>query len=220
MTNETKWHEILIELKSNKEEFYKSYKCLHVNREPSAQTVEKHVKILVEKYNSIRTILHVNYNKFTTEHRREANEIFTYVRDLFLRICGRYNLNICVPESLGSPVDLKVCDNSVIESDSSDSEFDEITEINEPTSNTKIEKLAKMPLSATDFLNLATKILPDFDGRPENLQRFLDAINLVKTQATGNEEILSELIKTKLTGSTRQLIGSGEKEIDKIVMMK
>lgn len=52
----------------------------------------------------------------------------------------------------------------------------------------------------------AAKLLPDFDGKPENLQSFLDAISLVDLIKGDHEGVAVNLVKTKLKGVARTLI--------------
>lgn len=127
------------------------------------------------------------------------------MRDKLIRIFARYKLRILVPNYLGEEVDKSLVDD--IQSENlSLSESESESDHTEPN----------MPLSALDFLNFATKILPEFDGRSENLRRFLDAISWAQTQIEGHENLCVELIKTKLVGSSRNLVGK-ENSIDQIV---
>lgn len=70
--------------------------------------------------------------------------------------------------------------------------------------------------SSIDFLNFASRIVPEFDGSPENLQRFVDAVNLVNENAGTNESSAVSLIKTKLSGTARNFI-TNESTVNEIV---
>lgn len=69
-----------------------------------------------------------------------------------------------------------------------------------------LSPLEKMTQTVTQFLGLASKVLPDFDGRPENLQSFLDALLLVESIKDIHEPVTVNLIKTKLKGTARNLL--------------
>ena len=212
MSLENKWEVILNQIGTYKEEFNRSYKCLNIKTKPTKQTFERHFQILEKTYNEIRALLHVNFNRLSTEHKKEALDIFGKLRDRLLRLSGRYKLRIFIPKTIDRVLDVNVLDENLESADSAESD----SENSGSDSFSSADLDIKMPLNTIDFLNLATKILPDFDGKPENLTRFLDAINLAKTQSAGHEETLVSIIKTKLTGSTRNVI-SDEQTVDAIV---
>nr|CAH7723093.1 unnamed protein product [Callosobruchus chinensis] len=70
-----------------------------------------------------------------------------------------------------------------------------------------------MPLSAPEFFNLASKIVPaEFDGSEDKLTPFLDALALLKA----NVEI-HESIAARLTGKARSIVG-GSGTLDDIIL--
>lgn len=70
------------------------------------------------------------------------------------------------------------------------------------------DKSKVIKMNPVEFLNIATKLLPDFDGKYENLARFLDALNLVNSIKETHEILAVNLIKSKLTGTARNLIST------------
>lgn len=62
-----------------------------------------------------------------------------------------------------------------------------------------------MTLSSTEFLGSAAELISDFDGKHENL-RFLDSVELINSIKESYENLAVNLIKTKLKGTTRNLI--------------
>jgi len=69
--------------------------------------------------------------------------------------------------------------------------------------------ISEMPaMTPAEFINTAAKLIPDFDGKFENLQRFLDALTLLDSIKGDHESIAITLIKTKLIGTARNLISS------------
>lgn len=200
------WKNLIVTVGNLKEEFEKSYKCINKSAPVTDVTLNKHIDILILKYNSVSRILKAYYHKLTPDHKSESQKIFSDLRDKLIRIFSRYKLRILVPNYLGEEVDKSLVDDTQSENLSSSE--------SESESDHKTEPI--MPLSALDFLNFASKILPEFDGRSENLQRFLDAISLAKTQIEGHENLCVELIKTKLVGSSRNLL-ENENTIDQIV---
>lgn len=194
------WEEILNNIDVLKTEFDKSYKCINKHAPPTELTLNKHIQILIENYNGIRGILNVSYKNLSSDHVKEADSIFSKLRDRLVRVFGRYNLHFHVPSTLSEELDISVDNNSSSESELTEEETD-----------------VKMVLSALDFLNFASKIIPDFDGKPENLQRFVDAIDLATSQVETHENILINLIKTKLVGTARNAI-SNETSVAAIIV--
>nr|CAH7726153.1 unnamed protein product [Callosobruchus chinensis] len=65
-----------------------------------------------------------------------------------------------------------------------------------------------MPLSAPEFFNLASKIVPaEFDGSEDKLTPFLDALALLKANVEIHESIAVAYVKTRLTGKARSIVG-------------
>ena len=61
-----------------------------------------------------------------------------------------------------------------------------------------------------------SKLIPDFDGKSENLRSFLDSLQLVDAVKDTHEEAAVSVIKTKLRGNARNLI-SDESTISQII---
>lgn len=83
-----------------------------------------------------------------------------------------------------------------------------MTRENTENSSESLPPVANMTQTVTQFLGLASKLLPDFDGKPENLQSFLDALALVESIKETHEQVAINLIKTKLKGAARNLLSS------------
>lgn len=77
-----------------------------------------------------------------------------------------------------------------------------------------------MAQTVTQFLGLASKLLPEFDGKPENLASFLDAIGLVDSIKETHEAVAVSLVKTKLKGTARNLINSETTLADIVAKLK
>ena len=76
-----------------------------------------------------------------------------------------------------------------------------------------IEKLqtntkSNMPQTATEFLNTAAKLIPEYDGKTDNLQSFIDSLCLVDSIKETHEAIAVNLLKTKLKSAIRNSIYS------------
>lgn len=123
-------------------------------------------------------------------------------RDLLVKTLARYNIPYEVPHSIGEPVriDLDICiPTGKIE------QFDPILE--ETDSDTEQSQFEDtMTQTVVEFLNTASRLIPDFDGKFENLRSFVDALNLVDGLKGSHEEVAVNLIRTKLKGNARNLI--------------
>lgn len=73
-----------------------------------------------------------------------------------------------------------------------------------------------MTQTVTEFLKTAASLIPDFDGRVENLASFIDALELVNSIKESHEAVAVSLVKTKLKGLARNLI-SNEDSLRRII---
>lgn len=185
------WENIIERITELRTKFGQSFKSLNQNRPTKQETIEKHLDILFKNYNAIRAELHRNYERFTTQHKDEANNIFHTLRDKLIKILHKHNINTKVPLTLGCPVIREI-----LETDEKE-DFETDTE-----GNPEII----MPRTEDDILDKTTKIVPVFDGKVTELQSFLDALTLIDRIKDTHEEVAIEVIKTKLKGQARNLI--------------
>lgn len=131
------------------------------------------------------------YSTVPPNNQAQLREFLFDLRDKLLRVFGRYNTKLDVPLSISRGI-TPVLNNSF------DSDTDSDGDTNPEVKMTE--------LSVTEFLNFATKVLPEFDGKPENLQWFIDGIDRMNTQIATHVQVAISLIKTKLAGNTRSII--------------
>lgn len=194
------WQLIVGKVRRIKEKFDRSHKCLNTDRPTKDETVEKHINILFESLEEIRVVLNVHYDRLTTSHKSAAENFFTDVRGKLVSLLSRRGLEVKVTTNLHETV---IYDQKTINP-------------REPASTSKIRPLPEtnelinkdMALTVVEFLGLASKILPEFDGKSENLRSFLDALALLDTVKGTHESVAVELVKTKLKGTARNLISS------------
>jgi len=60
-----------------------------------------------------------------------------------------------------------------------------------------------MAITPIEFLKLPSSLIPEFDGKAENLKSFLDSFNLVNSLKESHEALVVNLIKNKLKGHAR-----------------
>jgi len=72
----------------------------------------------------------------------------------------------------------------------------------------KLSNNITMAQSSIDFINTASKHIPVFDGKVKNLTSFIDALQIIELIKGVHEQLAVSIIKTKLKGVDRNLIGN------------
>lgn len=215
MLSTTKWNQLQQSLQNIKSVFDKSYKCLNKSKLPSTKTQIKHLQILTTQHNSIVCILRSTFSLLTEAHKTEVKNYFDSIKTRLDVLFKRLEIQTTVPQSLYEILDLKFKDSSEVEeSENSDTDTEENNTLNitnylvtDSDVNTSSNNTSTI-MTPVEFLNAASKLLPDFDGKFENLQRFLDAISIVDSIKDTHELLAVSLIKSKLTGYARNLINT------------
>lgn len=212
------WPAIVNKLRLLEEHFDKAYKCLNTPKAPTRdETVEKHLNVLFTRFEQIRTLINVNYTRLTHGHQRAAENYFLQIRNKLTNVLSRRDLNINIPESIHEElkydpeIQAEKFSSSVLPSTSTKKVSENLASTKQTETNTEqipdnLSISKNMAQTVTQFLGLASKILPDFDGKPENLQSFLDALALVDSVKDAHEQVAINLIKTKLKGTARNLL--------------
>jgi len=65
-----------------------------------------------------------------------------------------------------------------------------------------------MTQSNIGFVNTSSKLIPVFDGKAENLTSFIDTLQVIESIKGEHEQLAVSIIKTKLKGVARNLIGN------------
>lgn len=197
------WSQIVVKVRLVKEYFDRSYKCLNTDRPTKTETIEKHIRTLFTTLEDIRVILNVHYSRLNTSHKAAADNFFLDVCQKLVNVLSRKKLDVTLPSTLHERVEYSdELRNLLLEVDSQAS-------ADEPQKSSTIsDKVGDMPQTVTEFLGLAAKLVPEFDGKPENLQAFIDALNLLETIKETHEAVAVNVIKTKLKGTARNLITS------------
>lgn len=202
------WQLIVSKVRLIKEKFDRSLKCLNTDRPTRDETVEKHINVLFQSLEEIRVVLNVHYSRLTTSHKSAADNFFTDVRGKLVSVLSRRGLDAKVPTNLHETI-IYNAKTANPQDTASTSKIQPL-----PRSNELVNE--DMALTIVEFLGLASKILPAFDGKSENLRSFLDALTLLNSVKGTHESVAVELIKTKLKGTARNLISS-ESTIQEII---
>lgn len=204
------WQQIVNKVRLIKEHFDRSYKCINTDRPTKGETVEKHTKILFDRLEEIRVVLNVHYSRLTISQKSAADNFFTDVGDKLVNVLSRRGLKVNLPTTLHERVEYSV--NTEHPPDEPSSHSGVKCAVENTSSNISGKSIIStdnptiMPQSLTEFLSLASKLLPEFDGKLENLNSFLDALSLVDSIKEGHETVAINLEKTKLKGKARNLV--------------
>lgn len=229
------WNQIVEKVRLKREKFDRSHKCVNTDRPTKDETVQKHIEVLYESFEEIRVILHVNYSRLTQAQKVAADAFFNDVRDKLVHVLLRRGLDLTVPNTLQETVELPKFNWETSPGKSSENLESKATGIKPTPSPRKnleastgseenrraIEPSEKigdntvntvntvnMAQTVVQFLGTASKIIPEFDGKPENLQSFLDALTLLDALKETHEATAVIFIKTRLKGTARNLIST------------
>ncbi len=188
---------ILDLLEIHAKEFERVFKCLNKTKLPSQRIVQLHIKTLIFEYNFITNLLNANAIKADQNLTLAIHETLIKFQSKIIKIFVQIDLQIVVPE-VGNVIDL---DDNIFESS-----FD--TDNNDDTIiNSEIEIIDEdETMTVIEFINFATRAIPEFNGTPSELQRFIDAVNLVKANVGTYELTAVEVVKTKLKDSARNFV--------------
>lgn len=189
MTSPVTWEDIINKLKSIKAEFDRSYKCLNRTPVPSNYTQIKHLRTLIYQHNTITGLSKTVYPFLSASHQDEFIKFFSSIKTRLEAIFRHLEIRDGVPEEINKFITIKFQDTAGETSD------EEVEKTNTVTTMTPLE-----------FINLATKLLPEFDGKAENLTKFINALDLLDSIKENNESIAISLIKTKLNQTASRLL--------------
>lgn len=215
------WQTLLATINDIKDKFNKSYKCLSQNRATQEATTNKHTTILVDCFNQARSLIHEQRGRLDKKQWTRLSKFLIKLRTNLINIRENYNLNISIPTILNSPLTLrKEASGSLNDSDSeaeikeedlSDLTIPAILKL--PEKSEHIKDQVKESIKMTDdtaakrhYVKEVSIAVPEFDGQKIHLQRFIMAINLVNLTKGSFEDIAVQVIKTKLIGTTLNLV--------------
>jgi len=197
MSTPATWVQILESLQRIKQEFDRSYKCLNKTNLPSKKTQIKHLQNLVYNHNSIVGVLKFTYATLTPAHKIEVEQFFKTIKTRLEVLFGRLQIPHEIPAKINQILDLRFAE-PLSDEDGSEEETDE------PPTPLPFDIIRTMAPSALDsFVGNASKLVPDFDGKLENLQKFLDALDILELIKAEHETVAVAIVKSKLDVWTR-----------------
>jgi len=193
------WTNIVTVIKGLKTEFDRSYKCLNKSELPKVQTQLKHLRILIDRHNQAVAIYAEHELLLTTAHKNEFTNFLNTLKNRLESLFERLGVEEEVPKDPNTKISTDTFVTAVLSGPESSSDDSDSEKLETPTT---------MTITVAEFLSSASKLLPTFDGKFVNLQPFLDAINLIDLIKDTHESVAVNLIKSKLTGTARNLITS------------
>lgn len=226
------WNEIYEELNNIKTNFDKSYKSLTQNRPIQKNTIKKHSETLVNCFNQARTLIYGQKDKLNQDHWSRVSKFLIRLRSNLISVKLKFNLDISVPTILNTSLTIETSETGTDQIEPEDqeanpkieeedlnnltipavlmSDLDNSTDSDTSLSiiENKVGNNRTMAQNNIELINTATKLVPVFDGKAENLQSFIDALEILEL-ITGEHEVLAvSIIKSRLKGAARNLIGN------------
>lgn len=189
-----------------KAKFIKTTKLIiKSNLSKNLVTLESYRQKIIQSYNELTNYCRAEYPKLNTESKELIIIEHKKLKDKLCICLSLLNCEYTIEQkALALLTESNVGPPSISESTSeenSSSEHDN-NDINDEENETK----DNMATTAIQFLSFAVKTIPEFDGSPEHLQRFLDALNLVNANVETHMASAVQLTKTKLIGTARNYI--------------
>lgn len=193
----------LEELRTLKLEFQRVAKRLIKTDIPdSKETIYKNRDLLISIYNSHVDVSKTIWNNLNNDDKTLVLSQFSYIREKTIKAFHIINCPYIVPTN-----NLE----KIIEEIINPQETEEKYKI----SNTMATNSSE--LSPSEFLKLASSIIKPFCGEPNNLQAFLNSVELVATLTTPNSSnLLFQFVKTRLEGKALECIPSNAATLDDI----
>lgn len=184
---------------------------------------------IIDDYNNIIKYLEITYNNLNVEEKEYVDKELIYLKSKLVKCLVALNINYNFKDEKFEIIDINIDVNSSntksntinekveiidinIDNNSSNTKSDtinekfEIIEINNKVNLSDTKTDTKMTLTNIEFQSYAGRIIPEYDGSPAELTRFVDALELVEENVTTFEATAIKLIKTKLKGEARNLI--------------
>lgn len=152
----------------------------------------------------IRVILNVHYSRLTTAHKSAADSFFIDIRGKILNVAERKGIEVKIPITIHEELTFSF-DNPQPHS------------LIDLASTVIIHKELTMTQTPIEFLSIASKLIPEFDGRHEGLQSFIAALTLVNSVCINNDIIAVNLAKTRLKGTAINLLNGNETNLNQII---
>lgn len=184
----TSWDQIHLKLLKLKEDVVNQSKRALKKEIPKSELTRQEIQdTLLKLFNDTTKYISAYWPHLDNTQKSAVKAIFLIIRDKVVRSFQTLNVNYKVPSDCLEQIDPLVFEEQF----------------------TSEENLVAMAMSNVEFLNFASKILPqEFDGSPGKLQSFIDALTLLNANSNDQTANAVAFVKTRLTGKARDIITS------------
>lgn len=180
------WEQLQSKLLFIKQEIYSQAKRAIKKEIPKSESVRQDIRDnLVSYFNKFTQTVALSWFSLNETQKHEIRILFMKIRDKVLTAFLALKVNYMIPSSCVAKIDPNI-----------------LIDLGEHS-----DELVEMPLTAVEFFNLASKIVPnEFDGAPDKLLSFIDALSLLSLNSEGHVNNAIAYVKTRLIGKARDLI--------------
>lgn len=179
------------------------------------ETLKKYETDLKLSFNALVEFTSSFYTQCNTRSQQQIRSDLIYARDRLIRSFGRLNIEIKVSTNLLDSI-VEDIDENFVEED-----FDENSDNNsEHNSEHSSENNSEtMSMNQHEFLRLAAQTIPkNYDGDPQALTAFVNAIKLLKTVAGATHiDILRQFLATRLEGKALDAASPEPATVDALI---
>ncbi|KAB0791979.1 hypothetical protein PPYR_13940 [Photinus pyralis] len=197
------WQEIQNKLTELKQEFQKVAKRIIKSELPSRESLDRNRILLTEVYNRQIQLFTQVWNVLNEDQKVVVKEQFLYFRDKTLQAFAISRCPHIVPKGLFQKIEE---DNNDGELEFGNLETESITSVSN-----------KMEETSAGYLKLASSLIKSYSGDPDNLNAFLNSLDLVKSiTTTENLNLFVQFIKTRLEGKALEAIPTNANTYEEI----
>uniref|UniRef100_A0A1Y1KY67 Uncharacterized protein n=1 Tax=Photinus pyralis TaxID=7054 RepID=A0A1Y1KY67_PHOPY len=197
------WQEIQNKLTELKQEFQKVAKRIIKSELPSRESLDRNRILLTEVYNRQIQLFTQVWNVLNEDQKVVVKEQFLYFRDKTLQAFAISRCPHIVPKGLFQKIKE---DNNDSELEFGNLETESITSVSN-----------KMEETSAGYLKLASSLIKSYSGDPDNLNAFLNSLDLVKSiTTTENLNLFVQFIKTRLEGKALEAIPTNANTYEEI----
>jgi hypothetical protein len=175
------------------------YKLLYKPKPPLEPLRTEYLKQLIKHFNDLKLLISNNYDNLNKDQQDKLNEVHEKARKKVGNVLERLKIKIEVPVAISELLNFEPDLHPLRKSFS-------LSDVGREFVPEHYHETGIMVLTAIDFQSYAVKVIPEFDGSPGELQRFLDALVLVDLNKADFEAQAVAIIKIKLKGTARSFI--------------
>lgn len=220
-------------------------RILKSNLSQNKETLQSYKRDIIAAHNRFVHYVSGRFEKVTDKHKDVYRKNLNYVRDKTRNCFAKLKVDFQFTDDIFQFIDENVAvfasgsnkhdgdtesddtddfDEEVVNSDDNresednqDNDDNREHKSNQSDGDNLDDNTDEMAITVVEFLNFATKIVPEYDGTHANFQGFVDAVNLANASVDTHTPSFIALIKSKLKGSARGYV-SNENTVAAIIL--